>query len=121
MAKASGRKTRFGRTTVDLDHMGQVLTARRQKLGLSQRELAEKADVAPTTIHNLEHGSCKVQLDKFLQVLAALDLIPQQILEIDEVVSSPAPTKFESEMIELIRSRNTAKLLFRIAELLEDS
>jgi DNA-binding XRE family transcriptional regulator len=56
--------------------MRSVLIEQRNRLGLSHRALAHLAGVAPTTVHNLEQDSHKVQLDKFLAVLGALQLVP---------------------------------------------
>lgn len=111
---------KFGRTNVDVEHMADVLRTRRIKLGLSQRDLAERSSVSTTTIFNLEQGTCKVQLDIFLQVLAALDLIPQQVLHIDSNITAVTPTVKELELLEAIRTRDFPRLLNHIATLLGD-
>jgi len=99
--------------------MARALKNRRLKLGISQRELAERAGVGTTTVFNLEQGSCKVQLDIFLQVLAALDMIPQQVLEIDGDITAVTPTSFELKPIELVRLRKISDLLVHIASIFD--
>ena len=50
-------------------------------MGLSLRGLASKAGVAVSTVVLLEQGNHNVQLEKLLQVLAVLDLVPQDLWE----------------------------------------
>lgn len=51
-----------------------AVRARREALGLRQAELADLAGVAARTVHAIEAGKPTVQLDKLLDVLAALGL-----------------------------------------------
>ena len=120
MVQKSDQILTFGRTKVDLKHMADVLKFRRTKLGMSQRDLADRSAVSTTTIFNMEQGTCKVQLDIFLQVLAALDLIPQQVLYIDSKITEVAPTENELELLDAIRTRDFPRLLTHIATLVGD-
>jgi y4mF family transcriptional regulator len=51
-----------------------AVRARREDLGLRQAELADLAGVAARTVHAIEAAKATVQLDKLLDVLAALGL-----------------------------------------------
>lgn len=46
----------------------------RQKAGLSRRELAEAADVAESSIYNIEKMSTGVRLDTLLKLFAILNI-----------------------------------------------
>lgn len=109
----------FGRTSIDVEHLASTLKGRRKSLGLSQRELADRSNVGTTTIFNLEQGSCKVQLDIFLQVLEALDLIPQQVLTIDGNLCPVTPTADELQIISLIREKDFSMLLFHLSKIID--
>jgi len=56
------------------DGMGLLLRARRRDLGISQRELATRAEVGPATVGRLETDRLDVRLDLVLAVLAAVGL-----------------------------------------------
>lgn len=51
-----------------------AVRSRREDLGLRQAELADLAGVAARTVHAIESAKPSVQLDKLLDVLAALGL-----------------------------------------------
>ena len=48
----------------------ELVKARRRKLGLTQRELADRAGVGLRFIRELEQGKASLRLDKVNQVLA---------------------------------------------------
>jgi transcriptional regulator with XRE-family HTH domain len=98
-----------------------MIRDRRASQGLSLRELADKSGVASSTIHNLEQGSYKLQLDKFLAILGALDLTPNEVLEIDQRIEVPPLTEHEALVAKLLRGGNYAELLRLLARKLEGS
>lgn len=51
-----------------------VVLARREQLGLRQDELADLAGCSPRFVNELERGKATAQLDKVVDVLAALGL-----------------------------------------------
>jgi y4mF family transcriptional regulator len=57
--------------------LGDLVTARRVQLRLTQRELAELADVGLTTVHSVEHGSDRITLAILLRVLDVLGVTLQ--------------------------------------------
>ena len=53
---------------------GTHIRRRRKHLGLSQRELGDRAGLRQETISLIENGNAATRLDTLLAVLAALDL-----------------------------------------------
>ena len=100
--------TKYGRIVIDPSHIVAVISERRQAHNLSLRALAEKADVSLGTVVALEQGRHNVQLEKLLQVLAVLDLVPQDLWQtlptdvtkeslqhqLEDVASAPVPSEF---------------------------
>lgn len=54
--------------------LGQLIIARRKKLGISQVELAEMSGVSERFVYSLENGKMSVSLEKVLGVTEALGL-----------------------------------------------
>lgn len=54
--------------------LARAVHARRQELGLRQRDLADLAEVAFSTVQGIESGRATVRLDRVLAVLGALGL-----------------------------------------------
>lgn len=62
------------RTTAQImERMAQALRNRRMAMGLTQQELATRANVTKLTIHNLESGK-SVHLNTLIDVARVLDL-----------------------------------------------
>jgi transcriptional regulator with XRE-family HTH domain len=115
----TNKAVQYGRTRLDPERIASVIRERRAALGISLRDLADKSGVASSTIHNLEQGSYKLQLDKFLAILGALDLVPQEVLEIDQRIESPPLTEQEANVARLLRAGDHAALLRLVAEQLD--
>ena len=109
----------FGRVTIDREQMARLFRERRETFGLTIRELAAKAGVGATTVHSLEQGMSGVNLETFLRVLAALELLPHHVLKIDETDIPPPPTEQEALVAKLLREGNLAELLRLLAKELE--
>lgn len=116
---AKPKKIVFGSLCIDPERMRSVLIEQRTRLGLSHRALADLAGVAPTTVHNLEQGNHKVQLDKFLAVLGALKLVPNQIIEVDGAVDELPTSALEEDLREIATLSNPDEALRRLAEIVE--
>lgn len=56
-----------------LGSLGKVVRARREKLGLTQEQLAEKADLHWTFISGVERGVRNVSVLKLLRIASALN------------------------------------------------
>jgi len=115
----SKKVIQYGRTRLDPERLASVIKERRASQGISLRELAENSGVASSTIHNLEQGSYKLQLDKFLAILGALDLTPLEVMEIDRRIDNPPLTEQEALVAKLLREDNHAEILRFLAKRLD--
>jgi transcriptional regulator with XRE-family HTH domain len=61
--------------------LGQALRAKREKLGISQEELAELAGVDRTYVSILERGLKSPTLETFERICSALGTLPERVLE----------------------------------------
>lgn len=61
-------------TELDTAALGQRLRRRRKELGLTLAQLSDRANIAVTTIHVIEHGRGAPRLDTLLRLSAALDM-----------------------------------------------
>lgn len=87
---------------------------------MSFQAVADKADVSPSTVHKLEHGDHRVQLDSFLKVLSVLDLLPENVFEIDGEAKAPPPTSIEKKIARWSNSKDAPKFLEELAKLLAE-
>jgi len=60
--------------TFDAEAAGVFLRSERLRIGLSQRDVAAKADVGKQTVDNIEHGNGSVTVRKLEAVALALGL-----------------------------------------------
>lgn len=77
--------------------VGQNVRRQRKRLGMTQRQLAERSGVSERSIVSLELGDATgMRLDKLLKVLSALDLsMSIQAEESEPKVPRPAPVQEE--------------------------
>ena len=61
--------------------IGSVLRAKREKLGISQEELGERAGVDRTYISILERGLKSPTLETLEKICSALHTLPEQVIE----------------------------------------
>lgn len=61
--------------------IGSVLRQKREKLGISQEELAERAGVDRTYISILERGLKSPTLETLERICIALNTLPERVLE----------------------------------------
>jgi transcriptional regulator with XRE-family HTH domain len=73
------KATKFSRRT-----FGAAVRVERQKLGLSQEDFAEKADVHRTYISSIELGKVSVSIEVANQLAAALGLRLSEIVRMAE-------------------------------------
>jgi transcriptional regulator with XRE-family HTH domain len=69
--------------------IGFRLREARTRLGMSQKELAEKVDLTPSFLSQLENNQVSPSLGTFLQICRALDTNPGQFLEGEQQVRTP--------------------------------
>src|ERR1043166_6536747 len=89
---------KYGRVSIDPSNLQRQVAERRSALGLSLRDVAQKAGVSPTTVSKLEKGDFRVQLDSFLRVLSVLELLPENVIKTDGKSTLPQPTSIEKKI-----------------------
>jgi transcriptional regulator with XRE-family HTH domain len=71
--------------------LGSTLRNRRVAAGLSQAALAEKADLSPAHISDVERGVKDLSSDRLARACAALDLLPAELFgEVTMTLREPA-------------------------------
>lgn len=68
----------------DLHAIGNRLYKLRKLVGLTQAEVAEKAELSDRTYADIERGSTTMRVDSLLKICAALHVTPNDILVTDE-------------------------------------
>ncbi len=76
--------------------IGQRLRAIRKSRGLTQEELAERADISPQHCSGAENGSAKISLPALIRVCNALDATPDEILM--DSVKKPSPMMVQKDI-----------------------
>ena len=66
---------------MDLTAVGKRISAARKSLGLTQEELAAKADISPTHIGVIERGVKAPNLDTFVSIANALGVSADALLQ----------------------------------------
>ena len=61
--------------------VGNVLRIRREKLGISQEELAERSNVDRSYVSILERGQKSPTLDMLEKICVALQTLPERVIE----------------------------------------
>jgi len=80
---------------MDLSAVGKRIRAARESKGMTQEELAAKADISPTHIGVIERGTKVPNLDTFVAIVNALEVSADVVLQ--DVVDK----SFESQTTEL--------------------
>jgi transcriptional regulator with XRE-family HTH domain len=65
---------------LDLHSIGNKLFVIRKKKGLTQAEVAEKADLSDRAYADIERGSVTMRIDTLLKICSALHVTPNDIL-----------------------------------------
>ncbi len=79
----------------NLRMIGNNLLKFRKIMGLTQSEVAEKAEISDRTYADIERGSVNLRLETLLKICSALEITPNDIL-----VSSNESDIDESEIME---------------------
>lgn len=64
----------------DIREIGNLLLKYRKKAGLTQAELAEKAQISDRTYADIERGFSNMRVDTLLNICHALNITPNDIL-----------------------------------------
>lgn len=77
--------------------ISQTIRDRRKKLGLSQKDLADRMGVKQSLVSRWESNDCNFTIDTLVDIADALGLSVQCPLTFDEANVSPRFTKFQPE------------------------
>jgi transcriptional regulator with XRE-family HTH domain len=85
--------------------IGSNLAAWRKLRGLTQAQLADRADVARTTVVRLEHGDGSVSLENSLRVMRALGLVDVVSRALDPYESEVGRLRADEQLPQRVRPR----------------
>ncbi|MCD7826658.1 MAG: helix-turn-helix domain-containing protein [Clostridiaceae bacterium] len=77
--------------------IGKNIKKRREEMGMTQAELAEKANISVVHVSHIENGKVKMSLDTLLAMCHALDNTPNDIL-LGEYLFPKADNSFLGEV-----------------------
>lgn len=72
--------TRPTKTLVNTGELGRAVRRRREELGLSLRDVADKTDVSASTLSRIENGTGKPDADNIARLTAWLDMPMERVL-----------------------------------------
>ena len=92
-----------------LQEIGQRITERRKKLGMTQEALAEKADVTTQFVSYAESGKRAMRPENLLKISQALQvsadyILTGEIIDKDMLLISEKLRKLTSEQVRIIES-----------------
>lgn len=64
----------------DLRHIGEKLYTLRKGRGLTQAEVAERAELSDRTYADIERGGVNMRIETLLKICSALNITPDEIL-----------------------------------------
>lgn len=88
----------------DLHSIGENLYKVRKAKGLTQAEVAEKADLSDRTYADIERGSVTMRVDSLLKICTALRITPDEVLVKDRTVELT-----EKDVADILRNRSTVE------------
>lgn len=59
------------------------IKARREQLGISQKELAERAKISQSFLCDIEQGRCKPSIDTAIKLAEVLDITDIKFFEVE--------------------------------------
>ena len=74
-------------SAIDLKKIGERIRNARQKLGMSQATLAEKAGLSVPAISEIENGKTNMQLVTFARIVVAMQVSADDLLRVDAPAS----------------------------------
>ena len=88
----------------DLHRIGNNLYTIRKAKGLTQAEVAEKADLSDRTYADIERGSVAMRVDSLLKICAALHITPNEIL-----VNADTTPITEQDIVDAVKECSTSE------------
>lgn len=86
--------------TSDIQEIGSIVRFHRKKSGLSQRGLADMADVGKTAVFDLEKGKATVRMDTLVKICRVLNIrlmLDSPLMEQWKAKNQPEGSNQESE------------------------
>ena len=80
--------------------IGNKLYEIRKRMGLTQSEVAEAADVSDRTYADIERGTSNIRIETFLRICNALQVTPDEIL----TEENPSLAARQAELIQRLNS-----------------
>lgn len=80
----------------------------RKRLGITQTELSEKADISVDTIKSVENGRRAMSLDTYLSIVQALETTPLALM------SREQPEQYIERFVFLMNRRNEREIEFAL-------
>ena len=104
------RTTRPANALVNTEELGRAVRRRREELGLSLRDVADKTSVSASTLSRIENGTGKPDADNIARLTAWLEVPVERILNTRSTQddSSQAVVYFPQEPVPEIVVRTTA-------------
>ena len=85
------RTNRPARALVNTEELGRAVRRRREELGLSLRDVADKTSVSASTLSRIENGTGKPDADNIARLTAWLEVPVERILSGRPVQDDAAP------------------------------
>lgn len=85
-------------------NVGEKIKAQRKRLGLTQAELAEKADMHEKQISRIEAGTNQPTIDSFIKIIDALGL------KMSDFEGNKKPNKLKDDLIFIINNSTDKEL-----------
>ena len=103
---------------LDLHIIGNNLYKVRKEKGLTQAEVAEKAELSDRTYADIERGSVTMRIDSLLKICTALSITPNDIFVIDHDIEIT-----EQDIAETIKdcSNNEKETALKLLSIYVDS
>lgn len=96
-----------------LKEVGQRIRDARRAVGLSQSELAEKLNISPAYMSDIENGKTNVGLEIFMGITEALQVSADFLLQTD----TPLVKDFHRSSMDALLSRCSASELERLTKI----
>lgn len=102
----------------DLRVIGNNLYKIRKTKGLTQSEVAEKAEISDRTYADIERGSVTMRIDSLLKICTALRITPNDVLVSDDIIKIE-----EQDIVDVIKncSTNEKETALRLLSIYVDS
>lgn len=88
----------------DLYTIGTKLYEIRRKIGLTQAEVAEKADLSDRTYADIERGHANMRVETLLKICSALNITPNNILVTEDNINIT-----EENLLDILKDRSSSE------------